>query len=151
MVLDKCFFTSVLISDRMVWKHVIPRGHPRKRTRQSTETLEDKCPPRWSTSEFHEFGNLFRRARSGACGSLPLSITFRHAPSSTHRTHVTRGPRPSACLSQSLLSQKRSSWAFGEDFAPNKDSLPRSLLVVTVTCAGTDKVFYLVHLLHKEA
>ena len=126
---------------------VIPRGHERKRTGQSTETLEDKHPPRCSSSEFHEFGNVFRRARPGACGSLPLAIMFCHAPSSTHRAHVTRGPRLSACLSQSLLSQKKKKIvvAFGEDFAPNKGSLPRSLLVVTVTCAGTDKAFYLVH------
>ena len=86
---------------------MIPRGHPRKRTRQFTETLEDKYPSRCSSSEFHEFGNLFRRPRPGACGSLPLAIMFCHAPSSTHRTHVSRGPRPSACLSQSLLSPKK--------------------------------------------
>ena len=35
----------------------------------------------------------------GVCGSLfspPCFVVFRHAPSSAHRTHVTRGPRPAS-------------------------------------------------------
>ena len=36
-------------------------------------------------------------------------VKFGHTPSSTHRTHVTRGPRTSACLSGARLFSKFSS------------------------------------------
>ena len=39
---------------------------------------------------------MFRRPRAGVCG-----------PSSTHRAHVTRGPRPWACLSLKRLFQNK--------------------------------------------
>ena len=55
---------------------------------------EVECSSTCSVSEFHEFGSLFRRPHAGAYGSLPVSIVFSHAHSSTHCTHVTRGPRP---------------------------------------------------------
>ena len=50
--------------------------------------------------------------RAGVCGSLfspKCFVVFGHAPSSAHQTHVTRGPRPSACPS-SRKFHTRNEW-----------------------------------------
>ena len=65
-------------------------------------------PPRCSASGSHESGTLFRHPCVGFRCSLSSLMSLRcsgHALSSTHRTHVTGGRRPSATL---LLNASRS-------------------------------------------
>ena len=81
----------------------------------------------------------------------PSCFVTRLHPRTARMSLEVQGYRPASPKVFFPKKKKEIVVAFGEDFAPNKDSLPRSLLVVTVTCAGTDKVFYLVHLLYIDA
>ena len=78
--------------------------------RDNSRTPDDAVrPPRCSASEFRECGNVSapKRGRWWLAFLSNVFVLFGHAPSSTHRTHVARGPRPSACLLKRVLFKKK--------------------------------------------
>ena len=93
-----------------------PRSHPRKRTRQFTETPEDKYPPRCSSSEFLRSAIRFAPTeRPRVAGSFPSQcvVSVIHPCTLARRTlarcmsHAVQGHRP-ALLSKGTFAPKKS-------------------------------------------